>query len=181
MSHAVATNTMMRLPASELMTMREEFEAEEDGLTLDQFVRVMLRRARHTSKRKYEKLARAKRMARRHTPADEEPAPTFESDDSDVDESDEVYDARGAIRPMVGLDGRANLGAVDDLCELFDQIDVNGDQHLDGLGHGQVKPEQHARNLQVRTDDANGDAVKRHGGGGRLGAVRFGHHLPSAV
>ncbi|KAH8064699.1 malate dehydrogenase [Aureococcus anophagefferens] len=131
MSHAVATNTMMRLPASELMTMREEFEAEEDGLTLDQFVRVMLRRARHTSKRKYEKLARAKRMARRHAPADEEPAPTFESDDSDVDESDEVYDARGAIRPMVGLDGRANLGAVDDLCELFDQIDVNGDQHLE--------------------------------------------------
>ena len=92
MSHAVATNTMMRLPASELMTMREEFEAEEDGLTLDQFVRVMLRRARHTSKRKYEKLARAKRMARRHAAADEfDVAPKFESDNSDVDESDEVF------------------------------------------------------------------------------------------
>ncbi|KAH8098431.1 malate dehydrogenase [Aureococcus anophagefferens] len=102
MSHAVATNTMMRLPASELMTMREEFEAEEDGLTLDQFVRVMLRRARHTSKRKYEKLARAKRMARRHAPADEEPAPTFESDDSGVGErrghGERGHPAHGAPR-----------------------------------------------------------------------------------
>ena len=177
MSHAVATNTMMRLPASELMTMREEFEAEEDGLTLDQFVRVMLRRARHTSKRKYEKLARAKRMARRHAPADEEPAPTFESDDSDVDESDEVYDARGAIRPMVGLDGRANLGAVDDLCELFDQIDVNGDQHLEWeeftsfvIEHGMEKSDDdrgglHDRYLE-RKVTCEPVGWRPHGGGG---------------
>ena len=92
----------------------------------------MLRRARHTSKRRYEKQARAKRMTQRHIPKDQlEPAPSFESDDSDIDESNELNDASGVIRPMVGIDGRANLGAVDDLCELFDQIDVNGDAHLE--------------------------------------------------
>ena len=43
----VATNTMMRLPASELMTMRDDFLREgRQGLRLAQFVRVMLRRGR---------------------------------------------------------------------------------------------------------------------------------------
>jgi hypothetical protein len=116
-------------------------------------------------------------MARRHAPADEEPAPTFESDDSDVDESDEVYDARGAIRPMVGLDGRANLGAVDDLCELFDQIDVNGDQHLEWeeftsfvIEHGMEKSDDdrgglHDRYLE-RKVTCEPVGWRPHGGGG---------------
>ena len=175
---SVATNTMMRLPASELMTMRDEFEAEEDGLTLPQFVRVMLRRARHTSKRRYEKQARAKRMTQRHIPKDQlEPAPSFESDDSDIDESNELNDASGVIRPMVGIDGRANLGAVDDLCELFDQIDVNGDAHLEWeeftsfvIEHGMAAAEtgdsgSHDRYLE-RSVTAEPIGWRPHGGGG---------------
>ena len=128
MASQVATNTMMRLPAAQLMTMRAEFLREGDaGLTLAQFVRVMLRRGRQASRKRWEKAARTQRMAGL-VPAQ---SPAFESDESDADESSELRDEHGLMRPFVDANGRPNLGAVDDLCELFDQIDVNGDARLE--------------------------------------------------
>ena len=41
----VATQTMMRLPSNELMSLQEDFESNPDGLLPAEFVRVMLNRA----------------------------------------------------------------------------------------------------------------------------------------
>ena len=41
MSSSVVTTTMMRLPAEKLTAIQEEFELEEEGLTVHQFVAVM--------------------------------------------------------------------------------------------------------------------------------------------
>lgn len=86
---------MLRMPARELMTMRQEFEASPDGLTLEEFVRVFLRRSRSTQQTQ------------------------LESDESDIDESED-----DDAKPLVGRDGRPNLAGVADLCQVFDRIDA---------------------------------------------------------
>ncbi|KAJ8612508.1 hypothetical protein CTAYLR_003695 [Chrysophaeum taylorii] len=116
---SAAKRTMLRLPARELVTMRTDFESHPDGLTLEAFVRVMLRRARSTLAK--DMIKRAKETASTLLEI-----PQLDSDESEVDESDEPAEGEGLVKPLLALDGRPNLGAVNDLCEVFDRID-NGD------------------------------------------------------
>ena len=58
----VATQTMMRLPSNELMSLQEDFESNPDGLLPAEFVRVMLARA-------------AQRVRSAHGGADDDVAP----------------------------------------------------------------------------------------------------------
>ena len=79
----VATNTMMRLPASELMTMRDDFLKEGTaGLTLTQFVRVMLRRGRQAQVNNWTQEANKRRMSGLSMGD----RPYFDSDNDDVDD-----------------------------------------------------------------------------------------------
>ena len=79
----VATNTMMRLPASELMTMRDDFLKEGTaGLTLTQFVRVMLRRGRQAQVNTWTQEANKRRMSGLSLGD----RPHFDSDNDDVDD-----------------------------------------------------------------------------------------------
>ena len=107
----VATNTMMRLPASELMTMRDDFLREGDaGLRLAQFVRVMLRRGRQAQVNDWTQEANKRRMSGLSMGD----RPYFDSDNDDIDDDPELRDEHGQIKPLVDNQGRPNLEAIDD-------------------------------------------------------------------
>lgn len=101
------------------MKLRKAFESQADGLSLEQFVRLLLKLAR--SKLRSELLLETGIGSKSETPS-------LVSDESDVDDSDEPTEGEGLlVKPLLSKDGRPNLGAVNDLCEFFDRIDVNRD------------------------------------------------------
>ena len=179
----VATNTMMRLPASELMTMRDDFLKEgEAGLTLTQFVRVMLRRGRQAQVNTWTQEANKRRMSGLSLGD----RPHFDSDNDDVDDDPEIRDEHGNIKGLVDSQGRPNLEAIDDLCELFDAIDVNGDERLEWdeftrcvIEHGMAiaKREAHdryqLRDMRPDKERVFGDYKPGEGGDGPLKFLRW--------
>ena len=179
----VATNTMMRLPASELMTMRDDFLKEGTaGLTLTQFVRVMLRRGRQAQVNDWTQEANKRRMSGLSLGD----RPYFDSDNDDIDDDPELRDEHGQIKPLVDSSGRPNLEAIDDLCELFDSIDVNGDERLEWdeftrcvieHGMGGQKREAHdryeRRDIRPDKEQVFGDYKPGEGGDGPLRFMRW--------
>jgi hypothetical protein len=179
----VATNTMMRLPASELMTMRDDFLREgRQGLRLAQFVRVMLRRGRQAQVNAWTQEATKRRMSGLSLGD----RPYFESDNDDIDDDPEIRDEHGQIKPLVDSHGRPNLEAIDDLCELFDSIDVNGDERLEWdeftrcvIEHGMagVRREAHdryePRDIRPDKERVFGDYKPGEGGDGPLKFLRW--------
>ena len=179
----VATNTMMRLPASELMTMRDDFLREgSQGLKLAQFVRVMLRRGRQAQVNDWTQEANKRRMSGLSLGD----RPHFDSDNDDVDDDPEIRDEHGNIKGLVDSQGRPNLEAIDDLCELFDSIDVNGDERLEWdeftrcvIEHGMAGAKREAhdryqlRDIRPDKESVFGDYKPGEGGDGPLKFLRW--------
>ncbi|GMH51993.1 hypothetical protein TrRE_jg4923, partial [Triparma retinervis] len=119
-SSSIVAATMMRLPADQLAKLREDFISKPGGLTMNQFVSVMLKYSE-----KQESLAReaSMRLARVPTPKNKSRG---EGAVLSIRTSSSSPEKPAFSTPPARL-----VGTVADLAELFHQIDVNGDDSME--------------------------------------------------
>lgn len=106
-STSIVAATMMKLPADQLTKLREDFIGKPGGLTMFQFVSIMLKYSERQATLHREAARRLTRL-----------------------NNDPVASSRAMQEKSLADDAQI-INTVGDLVELFHQIDVNGDDSME--------------------------------------------------